>query len=88
MFADLVNRADVRVVQGGGGAGFAQETLQGLAVGQVLLGEEFQGYVTIQRSILGLLDHTHPTGTQLLNNAVSGYGLSYHGSNQERIGLP
>ena len=31
LLADVVNRADVGVIQGGGGAGLAPETVQGVA---------------------------------------------------------
>jgi hypothetical protein len=45
VLSNLVNRADVRMVESRSGAGFALETLQGLTVGSQLLGQELDGDV-------------------------------------------
>ena len=45
VLSNLVNRADVRMVESRSGAGFAPETLQGLTVGSPLLGQELDGDV-------------------------------------------
>ena len=59
LLADVVDGADVGMVEGGGGAGFAAEALQGLAVSGDIFGEEFEGYEAVEARVFGLVDHAH-----------------------------
>ena len=43
IFADFVDGADVGMVQGGGGAGFAAKAFEGLRVARNVIGQEFEG---------------------------------------------
>ena len=53
MFADVVNRADVGMVQCRGGPGFALEAFQVVWIPGVLLRQELDGYLTAQASVFG-----------------------------------
>ena len=66
------------MVQSGGGARFALKTLQSLAVLGKMFGEELQGDEPAELGVLGLVHHTHPAATQLLEDAVMRNGSAYH----------
>jgi len=70
MLADFVDGANVRVVERGGGAGLALETLEGLGLMGQLWGKDLQCYEAAEFGVLSLVDHTHPAAAQLLNDAV------------------
>ncbi len=42
-FADVINGADIRMIQGGSGFGFALETREGLGISGEFIGEKLQG---------------------------------------------
>src|SRR5437762_3536536 len=77
-FADLVNCADVGMVEGGGCASFTPETFQSLRITGNVVGQELQGDEAAKLSVLGLVDHTHPAAAELLDNAVVRNGLAVH----------
>ena len=60
LLADLVNGADIRMVQCGSGLGFALKTRQRLRVSGNVFGQEFEGDKAVQPSVFGFVDHAHP----------------------------
>ena len=64
VLADVVQRADVRVVQGGNGPGFPLETL-----GKRPL-DGLDGHVAVQPDVSGLVDVAHASGTGSLDDFV------------------
>ena len=70
VLVNVVDGADIGVVQGGGGSGFTPEALQGLRVAGKLLGQELEGDHTAQAHILGLVDHPHAAAAELFQNPV------------------
>src|SRR5512136_38760 len=70
MLAYLVQRGNVRMVQGGDGPGLALEALAELGL------DELQGDATAQAGVAGLIDHTHAALAELLLNLVVGDMLS------------
>ena len=76
VLVDVVDRADVGVVQGGGGAGLAPEPLQALGILGILLGQELQGDAAAEAGVLGLVDDPHAAAAQWLQDAVVGDGLA------------
>src|SRR5215831_18737416 len=78
LFADVVNGADVRVIEGGSSLGFALKAGERLGIAGYLIGEELEGNKTVKPSIFSLVDHAHATATELLNDAVVGDGLADH----------
>ena len=77
-FLNVVNRADVGMIQGGGGAGFAAEALEGLRILAQLLREEFEGDAAAQLEVFGGVDDAHAAATELFKNAVVSEGLAGH----------
>ena len=85
LLADLVNRADVGMVQRRRRPRLAPEPLQRLRVVCNLIGQKFQRNKPAQRSILGLVHHAHPSAAQLLDECGSAKwsGRSCSGQNSE-----
>jgi hypothetical protein len=73
-----MNGADIGVVQGGGGTGLSTETLQRLRVLRYGFREKFESDEAAKVSVLGLVDHTHSTTAELLQDAVVRDGLANH----------
>src|SRR5437870_4658374 len=69
-FPDVVDGADVGMVQGGGSLCFAPETTQGLRIAGNLIGQELKGYEAMQPGVLGLVDDAHSAAADLLDNTV------------------
>jgi hypothetical protein len=60
LFADVVDRADVGVIQCGGSLGFALKARQRLWVSGNFIGKELEGDEAMQPRVFGFVDHTHP----------------------------
>ena len=80
---DLVDSADIRVVQSGGGARFALKTVEREGIFFRLRRQELERYVAAQVDVLGFVDNAHPSAAQLREDAVVRDGLADHG--HERI---
>ena len=70
LFTDVVDGADVRVIQSGGGFGFATEALEGLGVAGQVIWEKFEGDEAVETSLFGLVDNTHATAAEPFEDAV------------------
>ena len=79
-FLDVVNRADVRVVERRGGARFSLEPLQRLPVFCEVLRQKLQRHPSTQFRVFGLVDHTHAATTEFLDDAVVRNSLVDHGA--------
>jgi hypothetical protein len=79
LFADVVDGADVGVVEGGSSLGLALKASQSLRVAGDLVGQEFEGDKPAQAGVFGLVDHTHAAATQSFEGAVMGEGLANEG---------
>ena len=75
-FADVVNGADVRVIEGGSGAGFAAEAFDGLRITGDVVGEKFQGDVAAEAVVFGFVDDAHSAATQFFQDGVVGNGAT------------
>ncbi len=64
-FTDLVNVADVDVVEGGGGLGFLDEAMSGGRVGDSVGRQELQRDGPAESQVLGLEHHTHSSAADL-----------------------
>src|SRR6266850_1852403 len=73
-FFNVVNRADVRMVERRGGTRFSSEPLEGLAVFRKFLRQEFQRHEAAQLSVFSLVNDTHTAATKLLHDAIVGDG--------------
>ena len=62
-FSNIMNGANIRVIQRRGRPGFALKALQSLRVGWGIFGQEFKRDTAVQSRILGAIDHTHTSAT-------------------------
>ena len=72
ILADVVNGANVGMIERRRGLGFAPKPFEGLRVARQFHGKEFQGDETIQARILRFVDHAHTAAAELFDNAVMG----------------
>src|SRR6266566_9074354 len=75
VLADLMDRANIGMIQGGSCPRFTLKSLQRLMIGRELIGQELQSDVAAQTQVFGLIDHTHATAAQLFQDAVMRNGL-------------
>ena len=78
LLSDVIDSADVGMVESRSGLGFTPEALQRLLVLSHVLRKKLQGNKTVEPRVLGLINHTHPATTKLLKDAVVGDGLADH----------
>ena len=77
-FADVVDGADIGMVQRRRRFGFAAKSFQSLAILGQIFGQEFKRHEAVEPYVLGLIDHAHPAPAQLLDDAVMRDGLADH----------
>src|ERR1700756_3881850 len=70
VFANLVDRADVGMVERRGGLRLALEPFECLAIARHAVGKKFQGHRTTQARILSFVHNAHTATTQLRDDAV------------------
>ena len=73
---DFVNGADVGVVEGGGGLGFAREARADFGIGDQMRGQKFQGHGAVQARVFGFVDDAHAAAAELGEDAVGAELLS------------
>src|SRR6266550_2907000 len=76
VFTNVVDCADVRMIQCRGSLCFALETGQCLSVSGNLLRQELQCDETMEPSVLSLIYNPHATAAQLLDYSIMGDGLA------------
>ena len=72
LLAELVDRADVRMGQGGGEPRFALEARQPRRLGVVFLAQELDRDLAIETEILPSVDDTHAALAELVEHAIMG----------------
>jgi hypothetical protein len=87
VLTDVVNGADVRVVQGGGGTGFAAEAFKRLGIAGKIVGEEFESNMAAETDVFGLVNHAHATAAQFLEDAVVADGFADHARSTSMRGM-
>src|SRR5208282_3026851 len=86
VFADFVDGADIGMIQGGSRSSLAAESFKRLRVLRHILGKELECDKSAERGVLGLVDNTHPTPAELVDDAVVRDGLADHGlADQKRL---
>src|SRR5690242_822047 len=66
----VIDRADVRVIQGGSSTSFPLKALDRQMVSGNLFGEELHRDHAAQLDVLGLIDDAHPAAAELFQNAI------------------
>ena len=80
LFADVINRADVGVIERGCGLGFALETGERLRIAGNFIGQELEGDKAMQPGVFRLVDNAHATAAELFDDAIVRDGLADHWS--------
>jgi hypothetical protein len=80
VFADLVNGADIGMVQRRGSFGFTLEAAERLRILRYIVRKELQGDETTKIGVLCFVDDAHPTAAEFFDDAVMGDGLADHGA--------
>ena len=70
VFSDVINRADIRVIEGGSCLRFTLEPFQGLSILGEFLREELQGDGALELGVRGLVHHAHAPAAELLQDAI------------------
>ena len=78
VFADFVDRADVRVVEGGSGSSFTKEAFERKLVGDGFGSEKFERDVAIEDGVTRGVNHTHPPTAEFLDDLVVRNRLANH----------
>src|SRR5580704_5583351 len=76
--SNVVNRADIRVVQHGCSLCFSPKTAQGLRIFGHIVRQELESYKTIKAGVFSLIHYAHAATTELLGDAVVRDGLADH----------
>jgi len=79
VFLNVVNGADVGVIQRGSGARFPLESLEGLRIPGHILGEKFECDEAAKLGVLGFVDHAHATAAEFFDNPVVAESFADHG---------
>jgi hypothetical protein len=77
LFSDVVNGADIGMIQSGGRLGLAPETGESLAVSGKLIGQELQR-TKRQVGCFGFVDDAHFPAAQFLGEAIVRDGSADH----------
>jgi hypothetical protein len=78
MLADLVNSADVGMIQGRSSARFAAEAFESLGIVGRIVGKKLERDEAAELSVFGLINHTHSAAAKHFGDAVVGNGLADH----------
>src|SRR5208283_5029202 len=78
LLTDVVDGADVGMIEGGGGLCLPTEAAERLRIARHFVRQELQSDETVQTSVLGLVNYAHTTTTELLDDLVVRDGLVDH----------
>src|ERR1700687_297864 len=78
VFVNVINGADMRMIQRRSCSRFAAEALNSRMVLGKALGKKFQADVAAETNVLGLIHDPHSASAQLFQNAVMGDGSPGH----------
>ena len=76
--ADVVDGADIRMIQRRCRPGFAAEALECREISRHVVGQELQGNKAAEKRVLGLVHDAHPALAESLDDAVARDGCADH----------
>ena len=79
LLADVMNGADVGMIQRGRGASLPLESAQRLPVASQIVRQELERDEATEPGVLRFVDHAHAAAAELLDDAVVGEGLADQG---------
>jgi hypothetical protein len=77
---DLIDRADMRMIERRRRSGFALKTIERLRILFRLGRQKFKSYLASQPEIFGLIDDAHPAATQAAQDTVTRNLCKVHGT--------
>ena len=83
VFADVVDGADVGMIQRGSGASFALEAIERLRVASEIIGKKLESDEAAETRVFCFVNHAHATAAEFFDDAVVGNRLTDEG---RRIG--
>jgi len=78
-YADVMDGADVGMIQGGSGPRLALESAQRFPVASQIVRQELEGDEATEPCVLRFVDHAHSAAAELRDDAVVGEGLADQG---------
>ena len=76
IFADVVDGADVGVVQCGSGLGFAAEAGEGLGIFGDVVRKKLEGHEAVQAGVFRFVNDAHATAAKFFEDTIVGNGLA------------
>src|SRR5882762_434369 len=86
MLFDGMNGANAGMIEGGSGAGFAEEAFERLRIAVRVLWEKFQGDAAAELGVFGFVDDAHAAASKFAEDFVVGDGFVEHGREAKRNG--
>ena len=77
-FVDLMDDADVRMLEGGGGGGFLHESLTALGLLDQILRQDFQRHLAVELLVAGAIDDRKLAPAELFEHGVVRKGFPDH----------
>jgi hypothetical protein len=78
VFVDVMDGADIGMIECGGGFGLAPESFECGVILREPLWQKLEGDEAMELGIFSLVHHAHAPAAQLLQNPVMGHGLANH----------
>ena len=78
VFANVVDCADIRMIQGRSSAGFAPKPLQHRQLAGDLVRQKFERHKAPEAGVLSLVDHPHPATADFFEHPVVGDSFTNH----------
>jgi hypothetical protein len=75
LFADVVDGADIRMIESGTSLCFSPKALQCLLVARRFFGKELEGHEPVKPCVFRLVDHAHAATAKSFEDAVVRDGL-------------
>src|SRR5215472_16452561 len=79
LLPDFMDSADVRMIECGSCSRFPAKSLEGLRILSDIVRKEFQSDKAAEFGVFCFVNHTHPTATELFQDAVVRDCLPNHG---------
>ena len=68
--ANVIDGADIRMIEGGGGLCFALQASERARVVADIFGQEFQRDIAVEAIVFGFVDNAHTAAAETFENAV------------------
>jgi hypothetical protein len=78
LLADVIDRADIGMVEGGSGLRLALKAAEGLGIFGDFVGQKLERHKAMQAGVFGFVNHTHTAPAQFLDDAIVRNGLANH----------